>query len=204
MMAPLFPKTLEVFDNGDVTSIVPTSGLWRVRRDDEIEEFNFMSRTMAPDYDVDTFGIQTPAVFRYYPVAKEDAGDFRTNVSTLESLFLALNGWSYDKFRYLTGNKTAQFNGQGWPQMAYILMSNNYLMGDIVGDFLRFQTLTINSDFEGMNHNTHPEFIHLFSIVGFRYGSTYVTNNTPQGYISYPLMSKEGVCYIPKRLVIQV
>lgn len=188
--------------------ILPPSSLYRTLWDDEIEEFGFASRTASETWNL---GPQTPAVFRHYPVLKDGAGDFRIDVSPIEPFIRALNGNDPRKFDYWIDVETAQFNSTGWPLMAYITMSGNLLRARrIVHDnqnveMLEFDTLTMATIQDGMNHDANPDLIHRFGIVGVdRYGVTYHTNNTPQGIIDYPFVTEEGICYIPTRYVAKV
>lgn len=200
--------SLNVFSDGSVSEIPQASVLYRVRWDDEIEEFGYKSRTASEDW---AWGPQTPAVFRHYPILKDGAGDFRIDVSPIESFIRALNGNDPRKFDYWCDIKTAQFNSTGWPYMAYITMSGNTLRGRRIlrdnqnVEMLEFETLTLATIQSGMNHDADPDFIHRFGIVGVDgSGRTYHTNNTPQGIIDYPLVTEEGICYIPMKYVIRV
>lgn len=176
--------------------------LYRVRGDEELAEFGFKSRTAALDWV--GVGPQTPSVFRFYPVPRDGAGDFRVDISSLEAFCRNnLLGGYQDKWDYWTWDQRAQFNGTGWPMLAYLTMSGNLLEGVQEGDFLRFKTLTIASAMQDMRYATHPQFIHRFDIVGWHSPSktTYHTSNTPKGFIDWPLVTKEGFAFIPMRYV---
>lgn len=176
---------------------------YRIAWDDENPDYNFKCRTQMSDWN----GVASPpAVYRYYPVMKEDAGDFRVDISAWKDFFIKLNN-DIDgrKFEYWTGIERAQFNNTGWAQFAYLGMSGNRLIGEPVGDWFRFVTLkpTDLSMAQGMTRATHPFFIHTFTCVGFKDGETVriMSTNTDRGIIDYPLITKEGFAYIPLKHV---
>jgi len=179
--------------------------LWRIRGDEELAEHNFMSRTASESWG---WGPQTPSVFRYFPVPREEAGDFRVRMSPMQAVLCVLNGETQltdPKTAYLVSPITAIYNNTGWDRQAYITMSRNLLKGMAVGNFLEFETLTPFSNVTGMTYASHPFFIHKFDIVGITAGSvTYHTWNTPRGEIYYFLVTNEGKAYIPLKYVARV
>lgn len=203
-MASLTHK-LSIFSDGRIEA-ERRSGIFRIRWDDEIAEFHYRSRTASPKWN----GLPgTPAVFRYYPAPREGSGDYRVNLASPYDWRLPIIRLMGDgkKFAYWTGRGRAQFNSQGWPLFMYVGMSGNLLHGELVGNWLRFQTLK-QSDANRLDKVIDDTLIHKFSIVAWRnkngVWTTTRTFNTPQGIVRYPLVTKEGMAYIPARYVIEV
>lgn len=190
--------------------IPPVPNLFVVRWDDELTEYNYMSRTAAPTWG---WGRQTPAVFRFFPVMREDAGDFRVNLETVEAFTHVIN--PTDKlWDYYTGHSAGIFNthdvpegeSSGWPKQMYVVMSGNYLKGlEIVGNWLKFETLTVPQmapEGAGELHLTHPHHVHHWSVVGINAaGLTTHAEIVNAGVVHYPCVSKEGFGFIPMRYV---
>ena len=174
--------------------------------DDQLKIFNYRSRTANPKWK----GLKsTPAVVRFYPEPREKMGDYRVNISEWDDEFIERNNdTDGKKFRYWGGKKCALFNKTGFPMLAYISMSGNLLQGEKVGNFYKFVTLKPDdlNIAKKMTHETHPQFIHRFSIIGWRKqgkgGITTRKTTTPHGIIDWPLITKEGIAYIPWTLVI--
>lgn len=194
--------SLSVLSDGSLqeSASVPAR-LWRIKRDEELAEYNYMSRTGAETW---TLNPQTPSVFRFYPLMKEGAGDFRVHMEPLAPALFALNGEnSLDdpKISYLVADNSGLYNATGWDLQAYISTSDNLLMGRLVNGWLEFETLTPGSYVAGMTHDTHPQFVHSFDIVGITaYGLTYHTI-PPPGVIYYYLTTNEGIAYIQEKYV---
>lgn len=194
----------------EVASSDTPANLWQVRGDEELAEFHHESRT-SPTNGAGKFPC-TPSVFRFFPTAREDAGDFRVNVLPLQSAFLALNGedsMEDPKARYFTLPTTGLYNNSGYPHQAYVTTSRNYLAGEVIGNWLRFVTLTPHSDVAGMTFDTHPHYVHRFDLVCWDRlpDGTYTTKHkwtTPQGIIDYYLCTDEGFAFIPLRYVRKV
>lgn len=202
LFAELSTETLLRFEVVD--SDTP-GNLWQVRGDEELDEFHKESRT-SPTNGFGKFPC-TPSVFRFFPVPREDAGDFRVNVLSLERAFLALNGedsMEDPKARYFTQLTTGLYNNSGYPNQAYITTSRNKLRGVEEGKFLWFETLTPASNVEGMTFETHPHFVHKFDLVCWKDEATHHKFATPQGEICYYLVTEEGFAYIPLKYVRQV
>lgn len=172
--------------------------MMRLAWDDELPEFDFRSRTADSAWHGPAY---TPDVFRYYPEPRVKMGDFRVNISAWKDFIIGMNG--RQAFDYWTADACAQFNKTGWPMFAYVGMSGNVFSGEKVGNWFRFETLKPSdlSRAQGMTHITHPQFIHRFAIVGWwKRGKVWETvrnTNTPRGAIFYPLITREGIAYIP-------
>lgn len=187
----------------------PAGNLWQVRGDEELEEFGYKSRTIAPDWS--GVGLQTPSVFRFSPEPIAKPGDYRVDVSAWAGVFTGLQGETDlddPRTRYLVADWTALFNRTGWPKLQYLTMSRNYLRGEQAGDYLKFETLRVDQVglAAGMTYLSHPHFIHRFDVVGWSraYEKTYHTWTTPQGFLYWPLVTREGYGYIPIRYVRKV
>lgn len=173
--------------------------------DDQNPDYQFRCRTLADGF----IGPDNPpAVMRFYPVMRENAGDFSVDIRTWRDTIIRLNGGDTQKFNYWIGIKRAQFNSQGWPMLKYVGMCGNKLNGEVVGRWFRFETL-MPSDVaraRGMTIHTHPQFIHRFTCVTWdarnqvtrRINST----GTARGDVFFPLITKEGFAYIPLRHVV--
>lgn len=194
--------SLSVLSDGSLqeSTSVPAQ-LWRIKRDEELAEFNYMSRTGAETW---TLNPQTPSVFRFYPLMKEGAGDFRVHMSPLATALFALNGENSladPKTSYLVADNSGLYNNTGWDLQAYISTSDNLLKGSLINGWLEFETLTNGSDVTGMTHATHPHLVHSFDIVGITsLGVTYHTI-PPPGVIYYYLTTNEGKAYIQEKYV---
>lgn len=182
---------------------------YRFAWDDENPDYGYKSRTQQPEWGT----LQNPpAVLRYYPVMREQAGDYRVNIETpynWKPVFMALNGNDEQKFEYWSARNRAQFNTTGWPKFAYVGMSGNFInVLEQVGSFYRFETLKQSdaSRAMGMTRETHPQFIHSFTCVGFKDGQTVhiESTGTPRGIVLYPMVTVEGYAWIPCRHVVRL
>jgi hypothetical protein len=177
---------------------------YRVAWDDETSTYGYKCRTQQAGW---PFAISAPpAVFRYYP-AMQESGDYRVDISAWTNFFLGLNGGDMQAFEYWSDAGRAQFNGSGWPMMAYLVFSGNRLQGERVGEWVKFKTLRPGdlALAKGMTRATHPHYIHTFTCVKWKDGQTVhiESTGTPRGVIDFPLISKEGFGYIPWRNVIE-
>jgi hypothetical protein len=194
------------------TALPPVSR-FRFCWDDENSDYGFKCRTLTETQ------IKTdnpPAVIRYSPVTKEGAGDFRVDVSAWKAFVIALNGGGeegYRRWEYWCGKARAQFNGTGWPMLAYVGMCGNYLQGVRQGDWFRFETLKPGDlqRAQGMTRATHPHLIHTFTCVtwsknettGEFYTKHILSTGTPRGIVDYPLITREGYAFIPARHIVE-
>lgn len=177
--------------------------------DDENPDWGYKCRTQSEDLATSN----PPAVIRYYPIMREGAGDYRVNLQTpvdWRQFVIDLNGGDVQKFDYWTGSARAQFNTTGWPLFAYVGMCGNIInVLEFIGGWAKFETLkqTDLARAQGMNRLTHPHLIHTFTCVGWD-SKTKTTKHiwstgTPRGEVFYPLVTREGYAYIPKRHVIR-
>jgi hypothetical protein len=178
--------------------------------DDENVDFGYRCRTLTETQ------IKTdnpPAVIRYLPITKEGAGDFRVDVSAWKQYVIALNGGGeegYRRWEYWCGPARAQFNGTGWPMLAYVGMCGNYInVLERVGSWVKFETLKPGDlqRAQGMTRATHPHLIHSFHCITWD-AQTQTTKHilstgTPRGVVLYPLITREGYAYIPARHIVE-
>jgi hypothetical protein len=131
----------------------------------------------------------------------EPKNDYRVDISPLDGSIRALNQQDPKKYGYLYKDNTALYNSTGYPKQAYITMSRNILLEDrIEGNFLRFQTITPNSQTFGLSYKNTPWFVHRFDIVCWtRDKTTYHTSIINENIrdIDYYLVTNEGYGYIP-------
>lgn len=200
----------EYFQLGSKRFIPSTNdGFVTVAWDDQVPDWNYRSRTLSSGY---SYASNAPAVFRFYPIAKDGIGDFRVNLLLpydWEVPIIDLNNGNRKAFDYLTGAARAQYNTTGWPMQAYLVMSGNKLEGEFIGDFFRFKTL-LQSDVNkvhGWTIDTHPQYVHRFTCITWdgvnKRTKRIPSTGTPLGQVYYYVVSKEGYGYIPKRHVIQ-
>lgn len=179
--------------------------LWVVRGDEELAEFNFMSRTGAPDWG---FLAQTPSVFRFenkfFDVTKRDPTDFKVDISPLDAEIRRLNEHNEKKIARLFAKGTALFNS-GFPKQGYLVMSSNILKEvEVVGGLLKFSTVTPQTDVSQFTRESHPWFVMRWDLVTLKKenGKTvtkHIIDKT--GEIYWFLCTKEGTGFIPLRWV---
>lgn len=195
--------------------------LWRIVWDDENPDWNYRSRTQDPGF---VGPDNPPAVMRFYPPdpvtgappSKEKPGDFRVNLASpydWKPLYVAINGGGQEglqRWEYLVDPKRATYNTTSWPQQAYLTMSNNILRGELVGDWLRLETLKPSdlSKAWSMTRESHPWFVHHFTCVTWD-SKTKTTKRidstgTPRGQVLWFLVTKEGAAYIPRRHIVPI
>lgn len=184
--------------------------LYRFAWDDENPDYGYRSRTQQPDWP-DSLP-NPPAVLRYYPLMREQAGDYRVRLATpydWKPVFLRWNDNDEQKFNYWTAPGRAQFNNTGWDRFAYVGMSGNFInVLEQIGEWYRFETLKQSDASRAMDmtRESHPQFVHSFHCVGFRNGQTVriESTGTPRGIVLYPLVTVEGFAYVPVRHVVRV
>ena len=191
-----------VLDNGTRYVRENELKLWVLMGDEELGLYNRKSRTADPKWQEahPVSGNCTPSVFRFDKQPIEPKNDYRVDISPLDGSIRALNDDS-KKVDYLYADNTALYNSTGYPKQAYITMSGNMLLEDgIEGNYLRFKTITPNSETLGLSHVKTPWFVHRFDIVCFtKDGATYHTHTINNNIkdVDYFLVTKEGVGYIP-------
>lgn len=198
-----FTLTLEgeapITGNLELETSIPTVR-YRIAWDDETPRFNYKSRTQAEGW----LGLKSPpAVYRYYPVMKDGAGDFRVDISDWWDQCVALNGGDVRDVEYWSNRQSGQFNRTGWPKFANVGMSGNYLkVLDISNGWVKFETLkpTDLQKAKTMTRLNNPEFVHTFTCVSWdtelKKTKHIVGTNTARGIVDYYLITKEGYAYI--------
>ena len=189
------------------TIIFPTSTpsnreqYFRVKHDSQIAEFHYQSRTAAPDWHMDIWGLQTPEVVPLSLGSKNASGTNRTTITgAWESYMNSLNDFSEKKLLYLKADNTALFNGNGFPQMESLTMGGNIItLDEMKNGWGRVHTMGYNDpgSVQGFNYKTRPDLVHKFVVVGWsrRSKATYWVN-PPPGTIYWPLVSSRKV-WIP-------
>ncbi len=185
------------FNSGSTNIVLPTH---RFVWDDENPEFDYQSRTHSSGWNSSPI---TPAVLRYYPVMRADAGDFRVDISPWKMEFLRINNNDEQKFNYWTGDQVAQFNYTGWPMFAYLGMSGNLIHAlEVIGDWIKFETLKVTDLVKAhwMTRANDPCFVHTFTCVTWKDNTTkrIPDTGTARGSIDYFLVTKEGYAYVEK------
>lgn len=191
-----------------VTFVLPTptptqrEQFFRVKHDNQLAEFNFKSRTAAPDWPLHP---QTPETVPMFASVKKTAGTARTPItSEWESYMNALNGFDKQKLKYLKSADTALFNTAGFPQMESLTMGGNVITLDQVrGNMGLVHTLPYGQapTVDGVNYKTRPDLVQKFVVVVWdrKTKSTYWVN-PPPGVIYWPLVSKYTVWIEMERL----
>jgi len=179
--------------------------LWVVRGDEELDEFNHMSRTADPDW---AYLAQTPSVFRFenkwFDVTKGDPTDYKVDISPLDAEIQRLNEHNEKKIARLYSKGTALFNS-GWPKQGYLVMSSNILQEiEVIDGLLKFSTLTPQMDVSQFTRASHPWFVMRWDLVTHKkVGGEMITKHVVDktGEIYWFLCSKEGAGYIPLKWV---
>lgn len=193
-----------------VEDVVEQPSRYHFAWDDQNPDYGYKSRTQQPDWPESL--PRPPAVMRYYPIMREQAGDFRVNLETpydWKPVFMKLNQNDQQKFNYWTAPGRAQFNNQGWPKFMYVGMSGNYInVLEKIGDWYKFETLK-QSDVSRamtMTRESHPHLIHSFHCVAYVNHQTVriESTGTPRGIVLYPMVTNEGFAYILARHVVKV
>lgn len=206
-----------------VAPVIPTGNFWRVVMDTETTDpgqWGGASRVVHPS--LIGYGFrQLPAVYRYSRSLEYYPSEYRVSELPLLEQYYRIN--NYDGLgawrceNYLFGSANALYNvrnaenGRGFPDRQYLTMSNNTLKevawaADSKGRrYLKFETITPNTDVSQMTHESHPWLVHRYSVSSydFRDMESYTTFNTPKGLVYFFLTSQEGYSYIPERFVRQ-
>lgn len=187
-------------------SPVSDKPLWVVRGDEELDEFNHMSRTADPNWPHGN--TQTPSVFRFerewFDVTKGNPTGFKVDISPLDAEIRRLNEHNEKKIARLYARGTALFNS-GWPKQGYLVMSSNLLKEiEVVDGLLKFSTVTPETDVSRFTRESHPWFVMRWDLVTHKkVGGEINTNHIIDklGEIYWFLCSKEGAGYIPLKWV---
>lgn len=167
---------------------------FRVRHDNQLAIYNFRSRTADPNWPNETWGLQTPEVFRMLVGLGLSLGTNRTTVDGNWGKYIdALNDYNPKKITYLKANNSALFNGAGYPQMESLTMGGNIITADEQRNgWVRVHTIDYNNPgaLKEVNYVTRPDLIHKFVVVGWNRSKkvTYFVN-PPPGDLYWPLVS---------------
>ncbi len=169
---------------------------FRVKHDSQLEQFNYRSRTAAPDWG--GVGPQTPEVFRMFVGLSLGSGTHRTPVDGNWGLYIdALNNNNTKRLKYLKANNTALFNGAGFPQLESLTMGGNLIaLVEVRDGWGRVRTLDYKDPgtLKEVNYVTRPDLIHKFVVVGWKRSSkTTYWVNPPPGDLYWPLVSSRAV-----------
>ena len=188
------------------TIIFPTSTpisrvqYFRVKHDNQLAEYDYKSRTAAPDWPVDIWGLQTPEVVAL-SVDLKGNGTHRTTVDGNWEIFIdALNDHNPKKLNYLKADNSGLFDGNGFPQLESLTMGGNIItLDEVKNNWGRVHTIDYKTpgSLKEFNYLTKPNLIHKFVVVGWKRSTkkTYITN-PPHGDIYWPLVSSR-VVWIP-------
>jgi len=176
---------------------------YRVKHDNQLEQYDYQSRTAASDW----HGIsgETPETVPLFVQPREGTGTHRTSLTDEWDSFIDnLNDNEERTLRYLKANDTAIFNTAGFPQLESLTMGGNVIMLDeIQGDWGKVHTMDIGEAVspEDVNYITRPDLVHKFVVVGWRKAikETYWTD-PPPGDMYWPLVSSRDIWISFRRL----
>jgi len=188
----------------------------RVVYDNESPDWQYTSRTNPAIPGHVELG-QAPAVYRYSQIPEEQPGNWKVDEYSLKFFLYSLNNFNtlgaYDGLgqqrceNYLFESDNALYNKFGFPTRQFLTMSGNKLeviewVTENGVRYCKFRTLTPNSNVNEMTFRSHPQFVHLYTIVQLRDGVT-ITNAKIQGkgYVYFYLVSNNGFAFIPERNV---
>lgn len=182
----------------------PRIQYFRIKHDSQLAYYNYKSRTIDPDWNVEKYGLQTPEIAELTLGLDLKSGTNRTEMTGRWEVFLeALNFNDPKKLLYVKSNETALFDMPGgYPKMESVTMGGNIItLDEIRSGWGRVHTMsyTYPEPFDDLNYMTRPDLIHKFVIVGWRKTTrtTYLTNPPPPyGDLYYPLVSSKPV-WIP-------
>jgi hypothetical protein len=176
-------------------------GLWIVRGDEEMSEYNFRSRTLDPVWIANGYLRQAPCLFRYDKSPVDNKNDWRVDISPLDTSIRRINNHNDDVVRYLYSPVSGLFNRTGFPMQQYLVMAFNFLKEiSVDANYLEFQTLTPASNTGHITRASHPWLVHKWDIITARDKVT-IHVNTPKGDVFNFLVSREGRGYIPLEYV---
>lgn len=209
----ILTRKLQVYSNGSLGE----AGLFRVRWDNEIPDWGFKCRTTMENWHGPD---NPPAVIEFFSIRNERDRQ-RVNLTKdptwkWEETIIAMNnadGGGVQRFNYWIQANTAQFNSNGWPQMAYLTMCGNTIkVIERVPGWVRFETLKPTDWLRArsMSIVTHPWLIHSFHCVTWVQDNTLPaggftrhieSTGTPRGKMFYPVITWAGSAWIPERMV---
>jgi hypothetical protein len=171
---------------------------FRIKHDNQLAEFDYKSRTADNWGGV---GLQTPEVISMFVDPRPSGGSNRTKVDGSWEVYIdALNNKDEQKLRYLKGNKTALFNGSGFPNLESITMGGNVItIIELQGGWGRVNTINYDQpgSLKDVNYMTRPDLVQKFVVVGWRKDTkTTYWVNPPPGSIYWPLVSSKPI-WIP-------
>jgi len=174
---------------------------FRVKHDNQLAYYNYKSRTAAPDWPIDSWGLQTPEVVRLSVGLSIGSGTHRTKLNGNWEIYIdALNNHDKKKLAYLKADWTALFDGAGFPQLESLTMGGNIItLDEIKGNWGRVHTFDYSNPgpLEGVNYITRPDLVQKFVVVGWsRPTQTTFFVNPPPGEMYWPLVSSR-VVWIP-------
>ena len=185
--------------------------VWEVAGDEALEDWSYQSRTLSI---LDEWGnpkfVQLPSVMRFDKQPVPNDNDWRVDETWLKADYIRINNYDGDGLRrcenYLWNDHNALYNNQGFPRRQYLTMSRNVLqeiewVTTLTGRYLKFKTLRPGNSAAGMTHDTHPQYVHRFDLIGHKDGMTYHTYQTPRGYVYFFLTSLEGFGWLPERYI---
>lgn len=200
----MLPSSIQTPD-GSIYEIVSEPSvqppvLYYLLGDENLAKYKYQSRT-SPDNNWIGVGPQTPSVQKFEKTAVTPGNVWQVDISPLNGAIQKLNNYNVKAINYLYSKSTALFNNAGYPKQENLTMELNLLKPlEIVGNFLKFETIKPSTDVSGMTRASHPWFVHRFDIVCWNDShipKTYHKPNTPQGIIYYYLVTNEGYGYIP-------
>jgi hypothetical protein len=176
---------------------------FRVRHDDQLAKYDYRSRTATDSWPVDKWGLQTPEVVPLSLGLQLNSGTNRTSMTgNWEKFIDALNDYNPKKLLYVKSQKTALFNGTGFPNMESLTMGGNLItLDEIRSGWGRVHTIDYFNpgSLDQINYKTRPDVIQKFVIVGWNKNNrfTYWTDPPPPyGALYWPLVSSKQV-WIP-------
>jgi len=183
----------------------PTSSqrtqLFRVKHDTQLAIYDYQSRTIGKDWNVDNWGLATPEVVSLFIEPSSKSGTNRTTLdSSWKNYIDSLNNRDKQILNYLYADWTALFDGKGYPYLESKTTGGNVLIvEEIQGSWARVHTLDFKNPgtLSGMDFFTNPEVIHKMVVVKYskKTKSTFWVN-PPPGPIYWPRVSDQQV-WIP-------
>lgn len=187
-------------------------GTFVVKGDEELERFDYKSRTLGVDWAWEIK--QAPSVFRISPTAEGWGGEYRVDITRLDKDIRRLNRNVDQAIEYLYGSGVALFNRKGFPFLQYLVMSGCFLQGmkkvratsgpHRGREFLRFKTLTPFSDTSKLTREEFPQFVPKFDLVTYDSNERTIHVDTKWGPLYWILATREGSAFIPMDFVKEV
>lgn len=191
------------------TIIFPTSTpiarqqYFRVKHDNQLERFNYKSRTADPNWPNERWGLQTPEVVPLSVGLSIGLGTHRTKLEGAWGAYIdKLNDYNEKKIYYVKADNTALFNGAGFPQLESVTMGGNIITLDkIQAGWGQVHTFDYSNPgpLDEVNYTTRPDLIHKFVVVAWKRSTKttfWVNPPPPYGDLYWPLVSSRTV-WIP-------